>query len=596
MKRPLAYIVCSALLAGCSSHSSGLIPTAGSVPAMPDSAAATTTTGTVKVTILVPAIPPERAHYVSPSTKSITVKAFNAKHKSLGSKTFNVKAGSKGCKATPGGVLCTFALTVAAGKDRFDVTTYDQPKGKGNALSLLLNFARTVKAGKTVTLPITLAGIPHSVTLERIDDSVFATGDSASGFQFAGLIPHTMQVAALDADGNIIAGKGAPALALGTSDLAIVSDSAVAGTTNDFLVTPHTDAASITLTAVARGTYKGSAPVTLLASLSIGSVLYVANYGSATPGGNVTVYAPWSATPIETITTGMNNPAVATVDSKGNLWVGNDAGGVSHPGAGSIVEYAPGSTSASRTISGVTDPNTGGGESLAVDLSGNLYCACNGATEVDEYSPTGGSTPSRSLTTTTSATGISSPYSVLTDASGKVYVANYGSNTVGISVFGPTGTAPLRNITSGINGVWLLAFDKTGNLYGGNYSASPNTITEYAPGSGTVLNTFGSTAGLAEIYALAVDGSGNVYGSDYSTSATTNVEYTPASKASPARTLYTPGGYVYAAATDPLGNVYFPVESNSTVVVYPAGTSTTASRTLTSANGINEPWYVTTWP
>lgn len=598
LKRLLACFVSLTLLAACAArNSASLLPGGGVAPMSP--AADAISTGTVKITLLVPAIPGVHAHYVSPSTKSITIKAHNAKYKKLpASKTFNVKAGTQSCKATPGGILCTFELDVFAGKNRFDVTSYDRPKGKGKALSLLTNFVRTVKAGKTLNLPLALIGIPHSVTLERVDESVFATGDSASGFRFAGLIPHTMQVTPLDADGNIIVGKGAPVVALGTSDFGIASVSSVSGSTNDFLLTPHADATSMTLTAVARGTYKGSHPVILLASLSIGSVLYVANYGTVTPGGNVTAYVPWSDAPIETITSGMNNPAVMTLDGSGNLWVGNDAGGAAGPATpppGSIAEYAPGSTTPARTITGVNDPSTGGGESLSVDKSGNLYCACNGASEVDEYTAAGGSTPSRSMTSTSSPTGISSPYSVVTDSAGNVYVANYSSNTVGISVFGPTGTTPTRNITDGVNGVWLLAFDKSGNLYGGNYTGTPGTITEYAPGGSTVVKTFGSSSGLYDVSALAVDLSGNVYGSSYNTTTTANSEYTPTSLASPARSLAS-GGYTYAIATDPLGNVYIPGAGNNTVTVYPTGTSTTPSRVLTAANLIDDPYYVATWP
>lgn len=599
MRQLIAGLGLCVLVAACSSGG-GRAPSFGP-GVLPNTAAlqpqASTGTGTVKVSITIPALVALSPHYVSPSTKSMVVKVYSSKHKLLTSKAVKLTAGAKGCKNAVDVRICTFSFTVAAGKDRFSATTYDGLKGKGHALSVLSNFARTVKAGKTVKLPLALSGIPHSVTLELIDGNPFARGDSTSGFQFAGLMPQTMQVAALDADGNIIAGKGAPTLVLGTSDFGTASVAAVSGTTNDFLVTPHTDASALTLTAAARGTYKGSQVVTLLAGLSIGSVLYVANYGTATPGGNVTAYVPWSATPIETLPG--NNPAVVYVDGSGNVWVGNDAGGPINAGTpppASIVKFAPGSTTPARTISGLNEPNTDGGESLAVDKSGNLYCACNDATEVDEWSPTAGSTPTRALTTTSSPTGIDGPYSVVTDSTGNVYVANYSNNAIGIAVFGPTGTTPIRNITSGVTGVWLLAMDKQGNLYGGNYDPTPNTIMKYAPGGSTAIQTFGAASGLTSIYGLAVDLSGNVYGTNGSSCTNcTTVEYTSASVATPSRT-FTLAQYSYSVTTDPLGNVYVPVSGNSTVAVFPPGTSTTASRTLTSTNGINTPYYVATWP
>lgn len=594
----IAGLALASLVTACSSGVGTPAFGPGMIPSVsrPD---ANTASGTVKVKIVIPARTALRSRYVSPSTKSIVIKVYSSKHKLLASKTQNLIAGKRGCKkGSP--VVCIFAFSVPAGKDRFYATTYDRAKGKGNALSVLSNFARTVKPGKTVKLPLALNGVPRSVTLEVADGNAFETGDSTSGFQFAGLIGQTMQVAALDADGNIIAGPGAPTLGLAGSDTTNLSIAAVAGTTNDFLVTPKGDASGITLTASAKPIGKGST-VQTTASLSVGSVLYVANYGaSVADKGSVTAYAPWSATPIETITSGINEPAVVTVDGHGNLWVANDAGGFATPPAsppGTIAEYAPASTTPSRTITGVNEPNTSGGESLAIDKSGNVYCACEDASEVDEFTPAGGSTPSRSLTTTSSPSGINEPYSVITDASGNLYVANYGSNAVGISKFGPTGTTPLANITNGVNGVWLLAMDKAGNLYGGNYSSSPNTVTEYASGTNTLVKTFGSTTGIASIYALTVDTSGNVYAGNYIGTTTSNVtQFAAASPASPSRTLPMPNAAPYAVAADPIGNVYVPVSNANTVLVYPRGTSTTASRTLTSANGINDPWYVTSWP
>lgn len=588
MRKGIALLTLGLLITSCSpgggqtpAFGSGVLPGVAS-----QGTAATTQTGTVKVSITVPARPALRSHYVSPSTKSIVVKADSAHGKLLATVTQNLSPGTKGCKNAVDALICTFEFIVPAGKDRFSATTYDAPKGKGDALSALSNFARTVKAGKTVKLPLTLDGIVKSVSVELSDESSFATGDAESGFQFAGLIAHTMQVAGLDAGGNVIVAPGAPTVGLTSSDMTNVMVAAVSGTTNEFLLTPHGDASGITLTASAKPA-KGAA-VQASAGLSIASVLYVANFGTY-PGGNVTAYAPWSPTPIETISG--NNPAVLFVDGSGNLWVGNNAGNLD----GSIVEYAPGSTTPSRTISGVTTPNTGGGESLAVDKHGNLYCACNQANEVDIYTPAD-TTPSRSLTPASDPTGISTPFSVVVDSSDNLYVANQASNTIGISVFAPGASTHSRNITNGIHGVWLLALDGAGNLYAGNYSTT-GTITKYAPGGSTVVRTFGSTSGISLINGVAVDRSGNVYSANYiNTPNDTVTEFTAASFASPARTLTLPGAGPYAVATDPLGNVYAPVLSSNDVVVFPPGTGTTASRTLTAADGINAPWYVATWP
>jgi hypothetical protein len=574
--------------AGRAPLGSNVLPSAAS-PAL----ASATGTGTVSVTIAIPKKAFFKSHYVSVSTKSIVIKVRSAHHKLLLKKTQNLRRGVKGCKNESTALLCTFAFSVAAGNDRFSAVTYDAPNGKGNELSVLLNLARTVKAGKTVKLPLALAGIARSLLMELVEDedSVFSTGNSTTGYLFAGLISHSMQVVPLDADGNLILGPGAPPVELVSSDPATLGITANAGATGEFLLTPHGAASGITLTASAKLAI--GVAVKSTATLSIDSVLYVANYGSATPGGSVTAYVPWSDAPVETITSGVDNAAVLTVDGSGDVWVGNDAGGAS--GAASITEYPPGSTTPVRTISGLTQPSTSG-RALAVDASGNLYCACNSAREVDEFTPAGGSTPSRTLTAISSPTGISSPYSVVTDASGNLYVANLGSNAVGVSVFAPgAATTPFRNITSGINGVSLLAMDALGNLYAGNSSANPNTVTEYPPGSGTVSNTFDSLGDLTNVSGLAVDRSGDVYMAD-SASPTNSivVQFSPASPTIGSRTLVMNDAYVYATAVDPAGNVYVPLSNSSTVLVYPPGTSTTASRTLT--NGIDHPWDVAAWP
>ena len=188
------------------------------------------------------------------------------------------------------------------------------------------------------------------------------------------------------------------------------------------------------------------------------------------------------------------------------------------------------------------------------------------------------------------------PYSVAVDASGNLYVANESSNAIGISVYPPTGITPTRNITSGIDGVALLAFDKAGNLYAANYNPTPATITEYAPGSSTVANTFESS-GLAAPEALTVDSAGNVYVGNYPGAGTTTaLEYTQTSTGSPTRTFTVTGSWIWGIAVDANLDVYVPVSQANLVYVYPPGTGTTPSRTLTSADGINNPQFAVTWP
>ena len=81
-------------------------------------------------------------------------------------------------------------------------------------------------------------------------------------------------------------------------------------------------------------------------------------------------------------------------------------------------EFAPGSTTATATLSGLNYPYA-----LAFDASGNLFVANLGGTTVSEFAP--GST-----TATATLSGLPSPIALAFDASGNLFVANEGGTTV----------------------------------------------------------------------------------------------------------------------------------------------------------------------
>ena len=73
-------------------------------------------------------------------------------------------------------------------------------------------------------------------------------------------------------------------------------------------------------------------------------------------------FAPGSTTASATLT-GLNLPYALAFDSSGNLYVANY-------GSNTVSKFAPGSTTASTTLTGLNEPNA-----LAFDSSGNLYVA-----------------------------------------------------------------------------------------------------------------------------------------------------------------------------------------------------------------------------
>lgn len=425
-----------------------------------------------------------------------------------------------------------------------------------------------------------------AVTITIAAPNSYVTGSQANGFKFAGLVRQRLKLA--------VSTSGSFTYGLTSDNPAKLKIAKVKGTTDEFSLMPLDAVKSLVLIATATG---GGKNLKAQAELFMGSVLYVANTdGGKSGNGSVTEYVPWKKQPVVTIEKGISKPVALAVDRSGNIWVANYNDGTS----GTLKKYPFDKGLASRSIP-VVPPYQTGAEPLAVDASGNLYCACNDASEVDEFTPSGGSTPSRSLTNTNSPTGINGPYSVVVDKTGNLYVANYSDDTIGISVFAPgTSKTPTRNITKGINEVWLLAMDRAGNLYGQNFGATPPTITEYAPGGSKVIQTFGSTAGMSYPYSLAVDTNGNVYAGNYYTNSANKlnnvVEFTPAHPASPAR-IFSDITYPFGLAVDPIGNVYLPKSYiGSKVKVFPPGLSNQLEYLLAHDDGIGDPYAVVTWP
>ncbi|MHB8462123.1 MAG: NHL repeat-containing protein, partial [Vulcanimicrobiaceae bacterium] len=85
---------------------------------------------------------------------------------------------------------------------------------------------------------VTLAGIPKTLTITALP-SPSLVGNSTSGFQFASAINQTLVVDAIDADGNVMMGPGAPVLAASATSVGTGSGIAVTpvvGNPNEFTV------------------------------------------------------------------------------------------------------------------------------------------------------------------------------------------------------------------------------------------------------------------------------------------------------------------------------------------------------------------------
>ncbi len=192
---------------------------------------------TARVVIVVPAqqapASSTRApQYVSASTQSITVQV------DAGTPTVqNLTPSSPNCTPGGSGVTCTVTIVATSASHLFTFTTYDLINAGGNALSVN-SVTQTLVAGALTNVNVTLAGIPKTMTITALPLPSIV-GNSTSGFQFASAVNQTLVVDALDADGDIILGPGAPILAANATSVQTgsgISVAPVGGNPNEFTV------------------------------------------------------------------------------------------------------------------------------------------------------------------------------------------------------------------------------------------------------------------------------------------------------------------------------------------------------------------------
>jgi hypothetical protein len=201
--------------------------------------------------------------------------------------------------------------------------------------------------------------------------------------------------------------------------------------------------------------------------------LYVANSCGSPP--EVTEYPKGQTTHSVAISDGINYPEGLAVDKNGTLYV------TSYPSA--VVEYAPGSTYPSQTITGggLSDPY-----GLGLDEKQNLYIADMDAHAVFEVPY--GTTNVVNL----NLQGVDSPVNVKFDKYGNLWEADNGNNYVSgfVNVYPPGSQTPTETI-KGFGYPYALSIDKRGTVVIGN-TGSPAAVYAYKPGQYTPYATLTS--------------------------------------------------------------------------------------------------------
>lgn len=225
---------------------------------------------------------------------------------------------SAGCSSTLVSTQCTLQVALSPGSYTATLSTYDgynagTQTATGNVLSTGQNIAFTIHAGQANTIAIALSGIPKQLVITPLTLLSTANG---SAYDLVGAGAHPFLVEALDADGNIIAGSGAPTFTIGapSGTVAAAATAPTASSPNKFVLTPPTTFASGTATFPISATYSGQptdgcAPPGAVCSVNLTvdmvQALVVANCGTCNSGpgpDTVTIYADGGTTLLQTIT------------------------------------------------------------------------------------------------------------------------------------------------------------------------------------------------------------------------------------------------------------------------------------------------------
>jgi sugar lactone lactonase YvrE len=230
-------------------------------------------------------------------------------------------------------------------------------------------------------------------------------------------------------------------------------------------------------------------------------------------------------------------PTGIAVDASGNIYVADSNNNlIREISPAGVVTTLAGSGAQGNSNGNGTAATFNYPEGVAVDGAGNVYVADYGNNLIREIGPSGAvitlagnGSPGSTNGLDTSAT-FNQPTGVAVDAAGNVYVADYGNNLIRkislgnvttLAGSGSSGSANGTGAAASFNGATGIAVDASGNVYVADYG---NNLIKVISPAGAVTSLGNGSGGsgtntlFSHPYGVAVDIKGNIYVADYGNS------------------------------------------------------------------------------
>jgi hypothetical protein len=500
---PLAAVL---VLAGCSSAGpagrggSGILPENSARVAPAPAHRRTTTTFSIRIPKRVRVGGRNHPHFVSPSTQSATISIAPNSGCASCTPAFTQKlgltAGSKNCVTNSSGTICSFTFAQKPGNYTGTMTTYDGALDKsgnptGAVLSQDQSFPLTVVLGKANVPTISLYGVPANIMCLPITGAsisiAVADGSCNQGlFKVAAGVTSRFAIYALDIDGNLMLGPGAPTFSASASGFTF----STAG--NVVSVTPPTISASLsalTLTATSPACQVPGAVWSFMDLLVFDSAVAIADSANNTVAVFSRLQIQAGAGAPHALITGITAPTAVAFDTHGNLFV---ASGSSQ--ANSMVrEYAPPYTGAPAAT---MTTNLNLPFAIAIGKNGRVGVLNGGTATAEVFAPPYTGAPLQASLATSDATALAF------DSSENLWISFFSSNNVErfplAFLYGGVDTL-LDHVSNGITHPSALQLDSNGNLYVGEGQV------DLFPSPYSGMPTKSSSA-VANITSMEIDG------------------------------------------------------------------------------------------